>query len=65
MSMRRLAVLALPLLIAAAASPERDWATVVRTNAQAFHDDIAANHPGPVNRLDPGFAVRNDAVATF
>lgn len=27
---------------------------VVRTDAQRFHDDIAADRPGPVNRLDPG-----------
>ena len=26
-----------------------------------MHDDIAANHPGPVNALDPDFSKRNDA----
>jgi hypothetical protein len=26
-----------------------------------LHDDIAANHPGPVDPRDPGFAGRNDA----
>jgi hypothetical protein len=30
-------------------------------DATALHDDIAANHPGPVNPADPGFAARNDA----
>jgi len=52
--------LTLPLL-AAAAEPPRDWAETLRADATAFHDAIAANHPGPVNRLDPGFARRNDA----
>jgi hypothetical protein len=40
---------------------ERDWGAVLRQDAQALHDDIAANHPGPVNPADPGFAQRNDA----
>ncbi len=38
----------------------RDWAATLRGDAQAFHDRIAADHPGPYNRLDPGFAQRND-----
>lgn len=41
--------------------PEPDWAAALRQDARALHDDIAANHPGPVNPLDPGFAKRNDA----
>jgi hypothetical protein len=46
-----------------AASPDaRDWAATLRADAQALHDDIASNHPGPVNTLDPGFAKRNDAA---
>jgi hypothetical protein len=40
---------------------ERDWSAALREDAQALHDDIAANHPGPVNPQDPGFARRNDA----
>jgi hypothetical protein len=40
---------------------ERDWSAALREDAQALHQDIAANHPGPVNRLDPSFAKRNDA----
>ncbi len=40
---------------------ERDWSAALRLDAQALHDDIAANHPGPVNSGDPGFAKRNDA----
>ncbi|MEA2999619.1 MAG: hypothetical protein QOK17_1452 [Sphingomonadales bacterium] len=40
---------------------ERDWSAALREDAQALHDDIAANHPGPVNPQDPGFAKRNDA----
>lgn len=39
----------------------RDWAATLRTDARALHDDIAANHPGPVNKADPGFAKRNEA----
>ena len=43
------------------AQEHRDWAGTLRTDARAFHDDVAANHPGPVNAADPGFARRNDA----
>lgn len=42
-------------------APPRDWAATLRMDAKALHDDIAANHPGPVNPDDPGFAARNDA----
>ncbi len=44
---------------AATAAP-RDWTATLRGDAQAFHDRIAADHPGPYNRLDPGFTQRND-----
>ena len=61
--MIRRAVLVLPCLMLAGAGPDaRDWAATLRADAQAFHDEIAANHPGPVNALDPGFARRNDAA---
>lgn len=40
---------------------ERDWAAALRTDAQAIHDDLAANHPGSVNPEDPAFARLNDA----
>jgi hypothetical protein len=62
-----MSMLLLPLLLlaqgAAPADPAlpRDWAATLRTDAQAMHDDIAANHPGPVNTLDPDFSERNDA----
>jgi hypothetical protein len=56
------------LVLAAGAGPltaqtpaERDWGAALREDATALHDDIAANHPGPVNPEDPGFAARNDA----
>jgi hypothetical protein len=39
----------------------RDWGATLRMDATALHDDIAANHPGPVNPEDPQFAARNDA----
>ncbi len=56
------AVLPSPATPAAGQVPaERDWGAALRIDAQALHDDIAANHPGPVNRADPGFARRNDA----
>ena len=63
----------LPLMLAAAlaqtapaatprkAPPITDWAGTLRKDARAFHETIAANHPGPANRLDPDFARRNDA----
>jgi hypothetical protein len=48
------------MLVGAADAP-RDWAATLRADAHAYHDQIAANHPGPVNRLDPEFTERNDA----
>ncbi len=45
----------------AAADPPRDWQATLRSDAQAFHDQIAEDHPGPYNRHDPQFAQRNDA----
>src|SRR3546814_13931360 len=62
-----MSLLLLPLLVLAPdavpvdPAPPRDWAAALRTDAQAMHDDIAANHPGPVNALDPDFSKRNDA----
>lgn len=38
----------------------QDWAALLRQDARALHASIAANHPGPVNRLDPGFTKNND-----
>jgi hypothetical protein len=40
---------------------DRDWSATLRQDARALHDDIAANHPGPVNSEDPGFTQRNDS----
>lgn len=59
---RRAALVLSCLLLVGAGPDSRDWAATLRADAQAFHDDIAANHPGPVNALDPGFARHNDAV---
>jgi hypothetical protein len=56
-----LAMLAGAAPLAAQPPAERDWSAALREDAQALHDDIAANHPGPVNSKDPGFAKRNDA----
>jgi hypothetical protein len=47
--------------LAAQPPAERDWSVALRQDAQALHDEIAANHPGPVNPRDPKFARRNDA----
>jgi len=49
------------VLLTGAADVPRDWAATLRADARAYHDRIAEDHPGPVNRLDPGFAARNDA----
>jgi hypothetical protein len=43
------------------ASEDRDWGATLRMDATALHQEIAANHPGPVNPDDPAFAARNDA----
>ncbi|WP_375427294.1 S41 family peptidase [uncultured Sphingomonas sp.] len=43
------------------AAGDRDWGAALRMDAAALHDDIATNHPGPLNPGDPGFARRNDA----
>lgn len=55
------AFIALSAPLAAQLPAERDWGAALRQDAQALHDEIAANHPGPVNRKDPKFALRNDA----
>lgn len=47
--------------LTAADTPPPDWAAVTRQDVQAFHDQVAANHPGPLNRLDPRFTKRSDA----
>lgn len=53
---------ALALALAFADPPEgRDWAAALRIDATSLHDEVAENHPGPVNPDDPGFAGRNDA----
>ncbi|WP_238560168.1 S41 family peptidase [Sphingomonas sp. Mn802worker] len=62
---RRLRVLkALILLTGAAmlgaADAPRDWSATLLTDAQAFHDQVVEDHPGPYNRLDPGFSASND-----
>jgi hypothetical protein len=54
-------VAAASVMLVGAADAPRDWAATLRADAQAYHDQIAANHPGPVNRLDPEFIERNNA----
>ncbi|MFC5343847.1 peptidase S41 (plasmid) [Brevundimonas staleyi] len=41
---------------------EPDWPSILRNDATAFHDLIAANHPGPADPLNPGFSELNDAA---
>lgn len=62
MGFRWLGSVLLVLAAAAHAQPpkERDWGKALAEDARALHDDIAANHPGPVNTLDPGFAANNE-----
>ena len=42
-----------------------DWASSLRTDVHALHDDIAVNHPGVVDRLNPRFSAINDAALTL
>jgi hypothetical protein len=56
-----LVFLVFPVHLSAQAPAERDWSATLRQDAQALHDDIAANHPGAVNPQDPKFAKHNDA----
>jgi hypothetical protein len=65
-SIPRPAALLSLFLLAAAPAPlpipaGPDWGATLRMDAQALHDDIAANHPGPVNAEDPDFGRLNDA----
>lgn len=58
-----LAVAALALTAFAGTFDDQpDWGAALRQDAQAFHDELEASHPGPVNVLDPGFSQRNDAA---
>ncbi|TCV92055.1 peptidase S41-like protein [Luteibacter rhizovicinus] len=60
--LRRVAALfLLAPALAAAQTADRDWAQALRQDATALHDDVAANHPGPVDPLNPRFATANDA----
>lgn len=42
-------------------APPTDWGAALREDAQAFHDLVAANHPGPVDETNPGFNARLEA----
>lgn len=50
------------LLLAAALPEARNWPATTLADARALHDDIRANHPGPVNAADPGFVAREAAA---
>jgi hypothetical protein len=53
-------LLATALLLSMPAHATDDWSANLRMDAQAMHDDIARNHPGTVDPLNPGFAKKND-----
>lgn len=53
-------LLAASLLLSLPVASAQDWAANLRMDAQAMHDDIARNHPGPVDAENPGFAAKND-----
>lgn len=57
----RAVLLLVAVLLGGAAPAEPDWPALLRRDAQALHDDVAANHPGMVDRLNPAFARSNDA----
>ncbi|AOH87029.1 hypothetical protein AWL63_22620 [Sphingomonas panacis] len=48
------------MLTLTGAADAPDWASALRQDAQAFHDDIATNHPGMVDTANPRFASKND-----
>lgn len=57
-------ILGIALMVGAACSAAhgnqpKDWPAILREDAQAFHDLIGQNHPGPANTLDPRFTYRN------
>ena len=58
---RGVALVLVGMALSAADTPPADWAALTRQDVQAFHDQVAANHPGPLNRLDPGFTKRHEA----
>jgi len=39
-------------------APPADWGVAARADLAAFHATVVADHPGPVNRIDPGFSRR-------
>lgn len=59
------ALLCLLPLATAATTPVVHWNDALRKDAQALHDDLAANHPGSVDPLNPAFAANNDAQLTL
>lgn len=61
MMKRGVALVLAGIALSAAGAPPPDWAALTRQDVQAFHDQLVANHPGPLNRLDPGFMKRNEA----
>lgn len=58
----RTALASLAFLATAIPSQAQDWPERTRADVEALHELIQANHPGPVNSLDPGFSARNEAA---
>jgi hypothetical protein len=48
------------ILTLTGATESTNWAGALRQDAQAFHADIAENHPGIVDAANPQFAGKND-----
>jgi hypothetical protein len=48
-------------VVATPSTPD-GWRAVTLADVRAFHASIAADHAGPVNRLDPGFNARERAA---
>jgi hypothetical protein len=48
------------ILTLTGATDGTNWAAALRQDAQAFHADIAANHPGVTDVANPQFAGQND-----
>lgn len=57
MSLRRLTTALLGLSIAAASAhaAPNPWPELARADLRAVHDTLEANHPGPVDPLNPGY----------
>ena len=61
-TLTKFSTLGLSFLLIAAGPADGDWRNALRKDAEALHDLIEKNHPGPVNIHDPEFSERSDAA---